>query len=100
MFILQKIYIYIKRLDVNINEIEINGKNKNITDLYRGNSELNEVYWTWTNLVNDQKNNVHAGSYIVVNRWKNNFFKLLNVFWFNDISQTEVHRIEPLMCWS
>jgi hypothetical protein len=33
-----------KRLEVNINEIEINGKNKNIIDLYRDNNELNEGY--------------------------------------------------------
>ena len=42
-----------KQLVININEIEINGKNKNIIDLYRGNSELNEGSRTWTNFVKD-----------------------------------------------
>ena len=41
---------------------------------------------------------MHAGSYIVVNRLKNHFFKLLNIFWVNVISQTEVHRTESLLC--
>jgi len=35
---------------------------------------------------------LHADSYIVLNRVKNHFFQLLNVFWVNDISQTEMHR--------
>jgi hypothetical protein len=67
--------------------------------LYRDNNELNEGYQPWTNLVKDQKNNLHERLYSVVNRWKNYFFKLLNVFWVNDISQTEIHRVEPLVCW-
>jgi len=87
-----------KQLEVNINEIEINVKNKNIIDFCSGNNELNAGYRTWINFVKVQKNNVHAGSYIVVNRLKNHFFKLLNIFWVNVISQTEVHRTESLLC--
>jgi len=41
---------------------------------------------------------VHAGSYIVVNRLKNHFFKLLNVFCVNDISQTEIQKTDPIVC--
>jgi hypothetical protein len=33
----------VKHLEVNINELEINGKNKNTIDLYRGISELKGV---------------------------------------------------------
>jgi hypothetical protein len=32
----------VKHLEVKINELEINGKNKNIIELYRGISELKE----------------------------------------------------------
>jgi len=74
-------------LEGKINEFEINGKNKNIIDLYRGINELKESYRPWTDLVKVRKGNLHVDSYIVVNRWKTHFFQLLNVFWVNGISR-------------
>jgi len=35
---------------------------------------------------------LHAERHIVLNRWKNHLFELLNVFWVNDINQMEIHR--------
>ena len=64
-----------KHLEGKCNELEINGKNKNIIGLYKGINELKEGYQPWTDLVKDQKGNFHADSYIVLNRWKNHLFQ-------------------------
>jgi len=74
-------------LEGNINELEINGKNKNIIDLYRGIKELKEGYQHSTNLVRNRKGKSYVHSHIVVNRRKNYLFQLLNVFCVNDISR-------------
>jgi hypothetical protein len=42
-------------LKANINELETNGKNKNIRELYRGISDFKNGYQRRTNLVKDEK---------------------------------------------
>ena len=86
-----------EHLGDNINELEINLKDKNIMNLYGGVNELKEGYQSWINLVKYQKGNLHADSHIVLNRWKNYFFKSLNVFLCNDINHTKIHRAVPLV---
>jgi hypothetical protein len=43
-----------------INEIELNSKNKNIRDLYRGITEFKKGYQPKTNLVNDERGDLVA----------------------------------------
>jgi hypothetical protein len=62
-----------------INEVELNGKNKNIRDLYRGITEFKKVYQLKTNLVKDERGNLLADPQRILTRWKNYFCQLLNV---------------------
>jgi hypothetical protein len=65
-------------------------------NLYKGVNELKKGYQSWINLVKDQKGNLHADSHIVLNRWKNHFFKSLNAFLYNDINHTEPYLLSHL----
>ena len=57
---MQKVHIKdrnVEYLEGKINELEINGKNKNIIDLYRGIKKFNFGYHTWTDLVKFRRAN-------------------------------------------
>jgi hypothetical protein len=54
-------------------------KNKNIRDLNRGVNEFRMGYQPRTNLVKDEKCDLLAGSYSILNWSKNHFCQLLNV---------------------
>jgi hypothetical protein len=62
-----------------INELESNSQNKNIRDLYRGKNEFKKGYQLSTNLVKDERGDLHADPYKIVNLWMNYFCQLLNV---------------------
>jgi hypothetical protein len=62
-----------------INELGSNSKNKNVRDLYRGINEFKKGYQPRTNLVKDERGDLLAHSYTILNRWKNYFCQLLNV---------------------
>jgi hypothetical protein len=53
-----------------LNELQSNGNNKNIRDLYRGINEFKKGYQPRTHLVNDEKGD------LLVNRWTNYFCQL------------------------
>jgi hypothetical protein len=53
------------------NEIELNSKNKNIRDLYRGITEFGKGYQPKTNLVKDEGGDLLADPQKILTRWKN-----------------------------
>jgi hypothetical protein len=62
-----------------INELEINIKNKNIRDLYRGVNGFKKRYQPRINIVKDEKGNQLADSQSVLKRWKAFFNQVLNI---------------------
>jgi hypothetical protein len=80
-----------------ITEIELNSKNKNIIDLYRGITEFRKGYQPKTNLVKDERGDLLADPQKILTRWKNYFCQLLNVQGPGGIRQTEIHTAEPFV---
>jgi hypothetical protein len=79
-----------------ITEIELNSKNENIKDLYRGITEFEKGYQPRTNLVMDERVDL-AEPQIILTRWKNYFCQLLNVHGPGSIRQTEIHTTVPFV---
>jgi hypothetical protein len=84
-------------LKVKSNEIELNNKNKNIRDLYKGITECKNGYQLKTNLVRDDRCDLLAHTQKSLTRWKNYFCQLLNVQWPGSMRQTEIHTAEPFV---
>jgi hypothetical protein len=61
------------------NELESNGKNKNIRDWYRGMNEFKKGYQPRINLVKNGRGHLLADPQKILNRWKKYFCQLLNV---------------------
>jgi hypothetical protein len=80
-----------------INELAKNSKNKNIRDLYRGINGFKRGYQPRNSLVKDENGNLLADSHNTLNRWKNYFSQLLNVYNVSDVRQIEVDTAEPLV---
>jgi hypothetical protein len=80
-----------------INEIDLNSKNKNVRDLYRGITELKKGYRLKTNLVKDERGDLPVDPQKMLSRWKNYFCQLLNVQGAGGIRQTEIHTAEPFV---
>ncbi|PNF14989.1 hypothetical protein B7P43_G01541 [Cryptotermes secundus] len=59
-------------------ELAMNSKNKNISDLYRGINDFKRGYQPSSNLVKDENGDLLADSHIL-NRWRNYFSQLLTV---------------------
>jgi hypothetical protein len=74
-----------------IAEIELNSKNKNIRDLYRGTTEFKKGYQPKTNLVKDERVDLLADAQKILTRWKSYFRQLLNV------QETQIHTAEPFV---
>jgi hypothetical protein len=72
----------------------IHSKNKNIRELYRGNSDFKKGYQHRTNIVKDEKSDLVADSHSILDGWRNYFCKLLNN---NDGRQIENCVAEPLL---
>jgi hypothetical protein len=68
-----------KYLKGKITDIELNSKNKNIRDLYRGITEFKKGYQPKTNLVKDEMGDLLAVPQKILTRWNNYFCQLLNV---------------------
>jgi hypothetical protein len=66
-------------LKAKINELEINSKNKNTRELFRGISDFKKGYQPRTNIVKDEKGDLVADSHSILTRWRNYFSQLLNV---------------------
>jgi hypothetical protein len=80
-----------------ITDIELNSKNKNIRDLYRGITEFKKGYQPKTNLVKDERGDLLADIKKDLTRWKNYFCQLLNVQGPGGIRQTENHTSESFV---
>jgi hypothetical protein len=63
-----------------INELATNSKSKNIRDLYRGINKFKRGYQPKNILVKDENGDLLADSLNILNRWKNYFSHLLNVY--------------------
>jgi hypothetical protein len=57
-------------LNVKINELKTNNKNKNIRDLHRGINEFKKGYQPSINIMKDENGNTLADPQSVLNRWK------------------------------
>jgi hypothetical protein len=62
-----------------------------------GINDLKKDYQPRNNVVKDEKGDLVADSHSILDRWRNNFFQLLNVHGVNDARQTEIHSAEPLV---
>jgi hypothetical protein len=80
-----------------INDIELNGKNKNIRDMYRSITEFKKGYQPITYLVKDERSDLLVDPQKILTRWKNYFCELLNVQGPGGIRQTEIHTAEPFV---
>jgi hypothetical protein len=80
-----------------INDFQINNKNKNIRDFYRGINELRKGYQPRINIITDKNCNLLADPQMVVNRWKNFFNQVLKVHDVHDVRQMDIHTAEPLV---
>jgi hypothetical protein len=78
-----------------INELAPKSKNNTIRDLYKGINEFKSGYQPRSNLVKDENGDLLADSHIL-NRWKN-YSQLLNVHRVSDVTQIEIHTVEPLV---
>ena len=78
-------------------ELETNSKIQNIRDLYRGINDFKKGYQPRCNIVKDEKGDLVADSHSIVDRWRNYFFQLFNVYVVKDVGQTEIHTAEPLV---
>jgi hypothetical protein len=78
-----------------INELEMNSKNKNIRDLYRGINEFKWGYQPRSIFSKDENGDLLADSNTILNRWKSYFSQLLNVHDVSDFRQKEMHTAEP-----
>ena len=83
-------------LKAKIEELETNGKIKNIRDL-RGIIDFKKGYQPRTNIVKDETGDLVTGSYSILARWRDYFSQLLNVHGVHDVRQTETHKAEPLV---
>jgi hypothetical protein len=64
-----------------IEELETNGKIRNIRDLYRGISDFKNGYQPRTDIVKDDKGDLVAVCHSILARWRNYISQLLNVMW-------------------
>jgi hypothetical protein len=65
--------------------------------VYRGINDFKKGYQPRTNIVKDEKDALVTDSNSILNRWRNHFSQLLNVYEVNDVVQTEIHTAEPLV---
>jgi hypothetical protein len=81
----------------NIKERKSNRKNKNIRDVYRGINEFKKGYQPRINFVKDKRGNLLADPHNILNRWKNYFCQLLNVYGASAVTHTEMHTAKPFV---
>jgi hypothetical protein len=78
-------------------ELATNSENKCIPDLYREINYFKKGYQPKSNLVKDKNGDLLADSQNILNRWKNFFSQLLNVYRTSDVRQIEIHTAELLV---
>jgi len=86
-------------LKAKIEELETNSKIKNVRVLNRGIIDFKKGYQLRTNIVvQDEKGDLVANCHSILARWRNYFWKILNVqHGANDGRQAEIRTAEPLV---
>jgi hypothetical protein len=69
-----------KHLTAKIDENETKNKIKDISDLYRSVSEFKRRYQSRPNVARDEKGDLVADSYSILDRWRNNFSAIENTW--------------------
>jgi len=64
---------------------------------FEGINDFKKGYEPLTNIVKDEKGDLVAGSHSTMSRKREHFSQLLNVHRGNDVRQTEIHTVEPLV---
>ena len=77
-------------LKTKIDELETNRKNENISDFKNG-------YQLRSNIVKDEKSNGFTNSHSVLAMCRKYFSQLLNVYGVNDVRQSDIHKVEPMV---
>ena len=65
--------------ETKIDELETNGKNRNMWDLYRGTTVFKKGYQPRTDIVKDKKCDLVADCHSILARWRKYFSQLLDV---------------------
>jgi hypothetical protein len=65
--------------------------------LYRGISDFKKGYQPRTNIVKDEKGDLVVVSHSILVRCRNYFSQLFNVHGDNDVRQTDIHTVDPLV---
>jgi len=65
--------------------------------LQRGISDFKKGYEPRTNIGKIEKGDLVTDCHIILGMWRKHFSQLLNVSWFNDIRQTEIHTAGQLV---
>ena len=86
-----------KYLKAKIDELENNGKIKNIRDLCSGINDYKKGFQPRTNIVWDKKDFLVTDSHSILVWWGKHFSQLLNVHGVNDVRQTKIQTVEPLV---
>jgi hypothetical protein len=93
--------IFIKKkmeyLKGKINGLEINNKNNNFRDMYRGINEFKQGYQPRIYIKKDENGNLPGVLQSVLNRWKNFFNQVPNIHGVHDVRQKDIHTAEPLV---
>jgi len=70
---------------------------KNIKVLHRVNNYSKKGYQPRTNRVTVEKGDFVIDSHNILARWRKHFSQLFNVHGVNDVRQTDIHTVEPLV---
>jgi len=65
--------------------------------LYTGINDFKKGYQPRTTIVKDEKGDLVADSHSIMARWRNYFSQLLNVHGVKDVTQEEIHTVEPIV---
>jgi hypothetical protein len=72
-------------------------RTQNIRDPYIGINDFKKGQQPRSNLVKDENGDLLADSHYILNRWKNYFSQLLNVYSASDVRQIDIHNAEQLV---
>jgi hypothetical protein len=90
-------YQKLEYLKDKIKELAMNRKNKNVKHLYGAINEFKRGCQPRNNLLKDENGDLLADSHSILNRWKNYFSQLLNVYNVSGVRKTDIHTDEPLV---
>ena len=80
-----------------LSEMENNSKKINIRDLCKGIKDFKKGYQARINVIKNDNVELLADSNSILNRWKDYFSNLLNVYKDNDVGEIEIQTAEPLI---